>query len=135
PDPVPFLGGTYKGSVPIQPPKGRPIFVTGLRPHPGASTIALGEGSPHLLAVESRVGRGRITMLTINPTDPSLVAWPGLDTLIRRVVLRRPEESASPLWAGQLEGPDLSWYRITSRDAGAEADALQIRANLAARQA
>ena len=137
PEPVPFVGGTYKGFVPIQPPKGRPIFVTGLRPHPGASTIALGAGSPHLLAVEARVGRGRITMLTINPTDPSLVAWPGLDTLIRRVVLRRPEEAASaavPPGAGQLEGPDLSWYRIASRDAGAEADALRVRANLAARQ-
>ena len=84
-EPVPFVGGAYKRSVPIQPPKGRRIFVTGLRPHPGASTIPLGEGSPHLLAVEARVGRGRITMLTINPTDPSLVAWPGLDTLIRRV--------------------------------------------------
>ncbi len=144
PEPVPFRGGTYKGSVPIQPPKGRPIFVTGLRPHPGASTIPLGEGSPHLLAVEARVGRGRITMLTINPTDPSLVSWPGLDTLIRRVVLRRPEEAPSaaapsvpgigPPGAWQLEGPDLSWYRITSRDAGAEADALRVRANLAARQ-
>ena len=89
------------------------------------------------------MGRGRITMLTINPTDPSLVAWPGLDTLIRRVVLRRPEEAASapaPTTYGmappgpQLEGPDLSWYRIASRDAGAEADALWIRASLAARQ-
>ncbi len=137
PEPVPFVAGAYKRFVPIQPPKGRPIFVTGLRPHPGATTIPLGEGSPHLLAIEARVGRGRITMLTINPTDPSLVAWPGLDTLIRRVVLRRPEEAASagvPPGAGQLEGPDLSWYRIASRDAGAEADALRIRANLAARQ-
>ncbi len=65
-------------------------------------------------------------MLTINPTDPSLVAWPGLDTLIRRVVLRRPEEaSAAPNAFGvvspgapPLEGPDLSWYRIASRDVG-----------------
>jgi len=143
PEPVPSLGGPYKRWVPIQPPKGRPIFVTGLRPHPGASTVPLGAGSPHLLAVEARVGRGRITMLTINPTDPSLVSWPGLDTLIRRVVLRRPEEAASAAAfraigmgppAAQLEGPDLSWYRITSRDAGAEADAMTVRANLVARQ-
>jgi len=139
PEPVPLQGGTYREFAPIQPPKGRPIFVTGLRPHPGAATIPLGAGSPHLLAVEARVGRGRVTMLTINPTDPSLVAWPGLDTLIRRVVLRRPEEGGSaggPGGAGQLEGPDLSWYRIASRDAGAEADALRIRASqAAARQA
>ena len=59
---------------------------------PGASTIPLGEASPHLLAVEQRVGRGRITMLTLNPNDEALLAWPGLDTLVRRVVLRRPEE-------------------------------------------
>ena len=31
-------------------------------------------------------------MLTINPNEESLLAWPGLDTLVRRVVLRRPEE-------------------------------------------
>jgi hypothetical protein len=120
--------------VPIQPPKGKPIFVTGLRPLPGSTSIPLGEGSPNLLAVEARVGRGRVTMLTINPSDPSLVAWPGLDTLIRRVILRRPEESLSinhpasprPL-PSVLEGPDLSWYRITSRDAGAEADSIRWR--------
>jgi hypothetical protein len=33
----------------------------------------------------------------------------------------------------QLEGPDLSWYRITSRDTNAEPDA-RTRANLAAQQ-
>jgi hypothetical protein len=128
------LGRRYLPSSPIQPPKGKPIFVTGLRPLPGSSTIPMGEGSPNLLAVEARVGRGRVTMLTINPTDPSLVAWPGLDTLIRRVILRRSEESFSvnhpasphPVWS-VLEGPDLSWYRITSRDAGAEADAIRWR--------
>ena len=59
-------------------------------------TIPLGEGSPDLLAVESRVGRGRITMLTVNPTDPALAVWEGLDTLVRRVVLRRPEEALVP---------------------------------------
>ena len=32
-------------------------------------------------------------MLTINPTEPVLAAWPGLDTMVRRVVLRRPEEA------------------------------------------
>ena len=139
-------GRPYRQPVPIQPPKTRPVFVTGLRPRPGASTISLGEGSPHLLAVEGRVGRGRITMLTINPTDPSLASWPGIDTLIRRVVLRRPEEAPgapsssepaaafSPLRA-VLDGPDLSWYRIASRDAGAESEAARMRAVQAARAA
>ena len=36
-------------------------------------------------------------MLTINPNEEALVAWPGLDTLIRRVILRRPEEPRGPL--------------------------------------
>ncbi|MGO9601072.1 MAG: hypothetical protein ACLP7Q_24090 [Isosphaeraceae bacterium] len=127
-------GRKYLPPAPIQPPEGKPIFVTGLRPLPGSSSIPLGEGSPNLLAVEARVGRGRVTMLTINPTDPTLLAWPGLDTLIRRVVLRRPEESFGVLHLESpqptrpvLEGPDLSWYRITSRDAGAEADAVRWR--------
>ena len=144
-DPAPYTGERYRRPVPIQPPRNRPVFVTGLKPRPGATTIPLGAGSPHLLAVESRVGRGRITMLTINPTDPSLVAWPGLDTLVRRVVLRRPEDPAGgaptpangmmPAPGPQLEGPDLSWYRITSRDAGAEVEAMRARAAQSARQA
>ncbi len=141
--PVPYTGERYKRPVPIQPPKNRPLFVAGLKPNPGATTIPLGTGSPHLLAVESRVGRGRITMLTVNPTDPSLVNWPGLDTLVRRVLLRRPEDpapapsglnSVMPPSGPQLEGPDLSWYRITSRDAGAEVEMMRQRASQAARQ-
>ena len=114
---------------PIQPAVDRPVYVAGLRPREGAVTIPLGEGSPDLLAVESRVGRGRITMLTMNPTDPALAAWDGLDTLIRRVVFRRPEEAAVPRpKAGEsfdpsyqnlaMGGPDLSWYRIAARDVG-----------------
>ena len=78
--------------MPIRPAPTRPLYLAVLKPRPGASTIPLGEASPHLLAVEQRVGRGRITMLTINPNEESLLAWPGLDTLVRRVVLRRPEE-------------------------------------------
>jgi hypothetical protein len=60
------------------------------------------------------------------------LAWPGLDTLVRRVVLRRPEEpltgggnyenpDARGPERGRLLAADLSWYRITSRDAGMEA--------------
>ena len=118
----------YQAPVPIRPAPTRPLYVAVLKPRPGASTIPLGEASPHLLAVEQRVGRGRITMLTINPNEESLLAWPGLDTLVRRVVLRRPEE---PIVAsGDMDvarsgiAPKrpharrrLSWYRIMSRDA------------------
>ena len=67
-------------------------------------------------------------MLTLNPIEPVLSAWPGMDTLVRRVVLRRPEETVigsavfdqiaykGPI-RGRLMGQDLSWYRITTRDA------------------
>ena len=67
-------------------------------------------------------------MLTINPNEEALLAWPGLDTLVRRVVLRRPEEPLGPPGRvrrvrsraagrrGRLLATDLTWYRITSRD-------------------
>ncbi len=118
----------YQAPVPIRPAPKRPLYLSVLKPKPGASTIALGEASPHLLAIEQRVGRGRITMLTINPNEESLLSWPGLDTLVRRVVLRRPEEPTlvagdygrsvpEPPQRGRLLASDLSWYRIMSRDA------------------
>ena len=118
----------YQSPVPIRPAPKRPLYLSVLKPKPGASTISLGEASPHLLAIEQRVGRGRITMLTINPNEESLLAWPGLDTLVRRVVLRRPEEPVlsegdygrsvpEAPQRGRLLGSDLSWYRIMSRDA------------------
>ncbi len=73
-------------------------------------------------------------MLTINPLEPALATWPGLDTLVRRVVLRRPEETVMGSAGfdglnyrgprrGRLGGPDLTWYRITSRDARPRDDA------------
>jgi hypothetical protein len=118
----------YQAPVPIRPAPNRPLYLSVLKAKPGASTIPLGEASPHLLAVEQRVGRGRITMLTLNPNDESLLAWPGLDTLVRRVVLRRPEEpifnAGDPARSvpevpqnGRLLAADLTWYRIMSRDA------------------
>ena len=105
------------------------MYVAGLQPRPGATTLPLGESSDRLLGVEGRVGRGRILVLSVNPSDPALAAWPGLDTLVRRVVLRRPEETrTSPMrWNGRsyppptyrsLGGPDLSWVRYLSRDVG-----------------
>ncbi len=117
----------YRAPVPIRPGPKRPVYLSVLKAKEGASTIPLGEASPHLLAVESRVGRGRITMLAINPNEEALLGWPGLDTLVRRVVLRRPEEPLGD-WTGpegaipnsparqRLLSQDLSWYRITSRD-------------------
>lgn len=125
------FGQNYQAPAPILPAPQRPVQLAVLRPTPGSSTIPLGEASPHLLAVERRVGRGRLTMLGINPNDPALLAWPGIDSVIRRVVLRRPEE---PILGragfdgyeylrarrGRLLAHDLSWYRILSRDAGLE---------------
>jgi hypothetical protein len=128
------FGRVYQPPVAIPLATGKPVYLSVLRPLPGASTIPLGEASPHLLAVERRVGRGRITMMTLNPTEPALASWPGLDTLIRRVVLRRPEESVigsagfdgytySPPRRGRLPAQDLTWYRITGRDARPDEDA------------
>ena len=73
-------------------------------------------------------------MLTLNPVEPVLKAWPGLDTLVRRVILRRPEESRIGPASfdgyayqgprrGRLGGADLTWYRITGRDARPGEDA------------
>jgi len=120
----------YQASVPIRPAPKRPVQLSVLRAKPGASTVSLGEASTHVLAVESRVGRGRITMLALNPNEEALLAWPGLDTLVRRVILRRPEEPIGD-WGvadgylnqparGRLLAPDLSWYRIASRDTGSD---------------
>jgi len=127
----------YQAAVPIRPAPKRPVQLSVLRAKPGASTISLGEASTHLLAVESRVGRGRITMLALNPNEEALLAWPGLDTLVRRVVLRRPEEPGgdagrgvgfnSQPGRGRLLAPDLSWYRIASRDTGLDTGLLTGR--------
>jgi hypothetical protein len=130
-DAIRRFGRSYQAPAPIVPAPQRPVQLAVLRANPGSSTIPLGEASPHLLAVERRVGRGRLTMLAINPNDPALLAWPGLDTMIRRVVLRRPEEPVRGqpgfdgleyrrAYRGRLLAHDLSWYRIMSRDAGLE---------------
>lgn len=135
PRPIPYPTDTlpalefYKPPEPIRPRKDRPVFLAGLKAREGATLITLGESSDRVLGVEQRVGRGRVLMLGLHPTDPALADWPGLDTFIRRVILRRPEE---PLlgaggWNGRtvdmpvfasLNGPGLSWYRLLSRDLG-----------------
>ena len=108
------------------------MFLAGLKPRRrGGAPIALGESGTRLLAVERRVGRGRVTMLAFNPTDPAIAAWPGFDTFLRRVILRRPEESLAsrspwngegfaPPAFGPLPGPDLSWVRYLARDLGGQ---------------
>lgn len=116
----------YKKAVAIEPAPNRPLFVAGLEPRdePGVVTYPVGDPGGHHLAVERRVGRGRIVMLAVNPNDPALVEWPGMDTLIRRLLLRRPEET----WGGTermgfqlLSGPELSWVRYAARDLDARA--------------
>ncbi len=134
PEVGPGFGRIYQAPVPIVPPRDKPLYISVLRPGPGSSTIPLGEASTHFLAVERRVGRGRITMLTLNPVEPVIMAWPGLDTMVRRVILRRPEEAVLGSAGfdgntyqgprrGRLGGADLTWYRITSRDARPQEDA------------
>jgi hypothetical protein len=98
------------------------IFLSGLTPVPGATPIPLGDKSGHLLGVEKRAGRGRILMLAIKPTDGRLRKWPGIDTLVRRVILRRPEEAwdSGRQAFGMLSGRELSWVRYVGRDLGAQ---------------
>ena len=125
------LGRHYKPFAPIQTDPDKPIFITALAPRPGATTIPLGGPDDPPLAVEWRVGQGRITMLAISLTDPDLSKWEGYDTLLRRVVLRRPEEplipdqrredgsGVEPAHYETLTGPDLTAVRYLARDLGA----------------
>ena len=125
------LGRHYKSPVPIKTEAKKPIFITGLQPRPGATTIPLGGPDDPPLAVEWRVGRGRITMLSVALTDPDLARWEGYDTLLRRVVLRRPEEplvqaiqqknggGVDPAHFELLTGPDLTGLRYLARELGA----------------
>jgi hypothetical protein len=125
-------GRRYHAPETIRPAPNRPVYVTGLRPREGASVIPLDDASGRMLGVEWRAGRGRVLMLSVNPTDAGLATWPGLDTLVRRVVLRRPEEplvrsyresfqGVNPPLFGQLGGQSLSWFRLLSRDFNTEA--------------
>lgn len=113
----------YKPSDPIRPTAERPLFVAGLVPKPGASAIPLGDPGKNNLAVEWRVGRGRVLMFACNPNDPALAAWTGMDSLVRRVMLRRVEEAPTPSADRRdyafLSGPELTWVRLLGRDLGA----------------
>ena len=122
----------YRPPEPIRTGPKKAIFFAGLRPKPGATAIPLGGPDDPPLAVEWRVGRGRVIMTSVGLTEPDLVGWPGFDTLLRRVILRRPEERISepfrynangigflPPRYESLVGPDLTGVRYLSRDLGA----------------
>ncbi len=136
-------GRRYKPPEPILVPKDKPLYVAVLDPKPGARVIGFGKkaGLPPL-GVEWRVGRGRILMLGIALTDPTLLGWNGYDTFVRRVIFRRPEERCvaelryadpstgqsgfmPPLYA-PLNAPDLTWSRLLGRDLGAGTRRIQV---------
>ncbi len=134
------VGKRYKPPAPIFIPRDKPIYVTALTPKAGARVIGFEKPGLPPLAVEWRVGRGRITMLSVALTDPQLIAWPGYETLVRRVVLRRPEENLGeplryngnglggylPPRYDALSGPDLTWLRLFGRDLGAPTRRVRI---------
>ncbi len=140
------VGRRYKPAEPILVPKDKPLYVAVLDPKPGARVIGFGKKADlPPLGVEWRVGRGRILMLGIGLTDPTLLGWNGYDTFIRRVVLRRPEERCvaelryadpstgqsgymPPLYA-PLNAPDLTWSRLLGRDLGAGTRRIEIGEN------
>jgi hypothetical protein len=112
----------YYRPMPIELPEDKPLQLTGLQPAEGARVVHLGDPS-RPIAVERRVGRGRVTMLAFDPNAPGLVRWRGLDTLVRRLVLRRPEEAPLGNQSYQfLGGPQLTWLGYLARDLGAPAD-------------
>ncbi len=130
----------YKRAVPINPDAKRPVFLNGLVPKSNVDSrvFRLNDENKTIVAVERRVGRGRILMLAFNPNDPAILGWPGIDTFTRRVLLRRPEEVVDHKLVselagrgvvgnnyaqyGMLSGPRLSWFRIASRDIGSTTD-------------
>jgi hypothetical protein len=124
-------GRRYDVAAPIRATEKKPLFIAGLTPKPGSTVIPLGGPNDPPLGVEWKVGRGRVLMLGISLSDPDLMGWPGFDTLVRRVVLRRPEEKVLagitqnansgyvPPRLETLTGPDLTSVRYLSRDLGA----------------
>lgn len=108
----------YKAPIAIKLRPREQVYLTGLRPRPDSTPIMLGNGK-RMLGVERRVGRGRITILGFNPTEPALARWAGLDTLVRRLILRRPEEpflDNRQSRTGMLNTSQLSWLQLVSRD-------------------
>jgi hypothetical protein len=94
-----------------------PLFVNGLALETGARPLHFGGDDGPVIGAEWRVGRGRVVLLGFRPTDAALGSWRGLDTFVRRVVLRRPANPPTP--GTLLSGRDLSWVRFVTRDLGA----------------
>jgi hypothetical protein len=116
----------YQSPAPIKTPLNRPVLLTGLTPVEGATPIYLNGPESPMIAVEKRVGRGRVTIVAFRLTDPAIASWEGFDTLVRRLVLRRPEETWTELERRQklygfLGGPKLTWFRLLGRDLDAVA--------------
>jgi hypothetical protein len=113
----------YGPIEPIDLAPDRPFFLAGLAPlHEDVEWITDDEG--RRFGVERRVGRGRILSLAFDPKDAALLRWKGYDTLVRRVIFRRPEDRwnpADPNALFVLPGPELSWYRLLGRDLEPEA--------------
>lgn len=116
--------GEQRPSVHVQsrdepaPLKDKPVYLAGLRPRPGAIAIPLSDSDSRILAVEHRVGRGRVMVLAFRPLDPAFAAWRGLDTMVQRLLLRRPEEIRNDNRRRFLSGPELTWVRYAGRDLG-----------------
>ena len=116
----------YEPPDPIMPLETEPVFLARLEPKPelNVQTIRLGDAANRVLAVEHRVGRGRVIMLAFNPNDPAIAQWRGLDTFVRRILLNRPLEdwdvSVKRHGYEVLPGTALSSVRFASRDIGAE---------------
>ena len=113
----------YKAAEPIRPAQDRPVFAAGLEAKPGATVIPIGDPRKTALGVEWRVGRGRVLILAVDPSDPAFAGWPGMDSLVRRVILRRVEETqpgrTNRRTYGFLDARQLTAVRLLGRDLGA----------------
>ncbi len=104
----------YRRPIAINPRPNQPVYLTGLKPRPGAVGIGLGESSERLLGVEWRVGRGRVLMLAISPNDPAMVVWPGLDSLVHTGDSSQASRRSRPTGRARFESGPLS-CRLSSR--------------------
>ncbi len=142
------MGRRYRDPEPFRTTAGKPIYMAGLTPRQGATAIAVGasQGKDTPIAVEWRVGRGRVIMLAVSLADPDFGGWAGFETFVRRVVLRRPEEvqtdgiSRDPSAGGGfrpskyafLNGRDLTTLRYVSRDLAAQDRKIEVDDSTAA---
>ncbi len=96
------------------------LMVNGLEPEPSAVVYRAGKSEDAaVLAVERRVGRGRLMVLGFNPHDRAIVGSGGYDDFVRRIILRRPAEPWQGADFAMLSGQRTSWLRLLGRDLGA----------------